>query len=54
MVPKDLVNVGGITMVNGVVVDVEFITFNQGSLTRNRLLSDAEIHHATPCRRQRC
>jgi|GEM_PF-4422929 len=39
---EDLVNVGGITMVNGVVVDVEFITFNQGSLTRNRLLSDAE------------
>ena len=37
-----LVNVGGLTMVNGVVVDVEFITFNQGSLTRNRLLSDAE------------
>jgi len=39
---EELVNVGGLTMVNGVVVDVEFITFNQGSLTRNRLLSDAE------------
>jgi hypothetical protein len=37
-----LVNVGGLTMVKGVVVDIEFITFNQGSLTRNRLLSDAE------------
>ena len=38
---EEMVNVDGLTMVNGVVVDVEFITLNQGSLTWNRLLSDA-------------